>query len=219
MTMRKPHEIRGKLGSDKENVPQVLTRAWLMHDMMDADLGTYGGATPSLPDFLVLIQNLVLAQQKVPTRTVGAAAARDVQRDLLVTGMHSELSFVQRLADASPGRAASLIVNAGLLLAEPTVWTKALLTLSLGVQPGSVVCDANVSLLVHAGAHRPRGQRLLNWEYTVDGGQTFVSATATPGCRTVLEGLPRLALVGVRVSLSDLGGTGAWSQLVAILVD
>ena len=210
--------VRAMLGIDKEDVPQVLVRARAMYAGMEADPGTYGGASPSLPDFLILIQNLESAQQRVPTRTVGAGAARDVQRDLLVEGIQSELVFVQTLANADRARAEVLILNAGLLIAGDTAHRKALLTLEVGVQPGSVICDANVSLLVHQGGHMPRAHRLLDWEYTLDGGTTLLSAGSTPGCKTVLENLPRLTEVGVRVRLTDRAGSGAWTDVVTILV-
>ena len=123
---------------------------------------------------------------------MGLAAERDVQRDLLVSGMKRELSFVQALADADRLRAVSLIVNAGLLVAAPTVYAKAPLTLKLGTPPGTVLCYANVGLLVRAGGHRPRGERVIQWDYTVNGGETFVSAPSTPGGKTVLQDLPAL---------------------------
>jgi hypothetical protein len=213
--------VRAKLGIDKEDVPQVLDRAWAMYAGMDADPVTYGGASPPLPDFLVLIESLERAQQRLPTRTAGAGAGaeRDLQRDLLVVGMQSELVFVQKLANADQARAELLIQNAGLLVAGDTAHAKALLTLKLGVQPGSVICDANVGLLVHAGGHKPRGHRFLIWEYTLDGGTTLLSAGSTPGCKTVLENLPRLTVVGVRVRLTSRSGSGAWTDVVTILVE
>ena len=115
--------------------------------------------------------------------------------------------------------AALIIQNAGLLVAGDTAHRKELLTLELGVQPGSVICDANVSLLVRAGGHKPRGHRFLSWEYTLDGGTTFLSAGSTPGCKTVLENLPRLTVVGARVRLASRAGSGAWTDVVTILVE
>ncbi len=216
--MKRIRRIRAMLGIDMEDVPGVITRAELMHAGMGADLATYGAASPPLPVFLGLLQNLVLSQQQVRTRGRGLAAARDVDCDLLVTAMQSARMFVQTLDDASPSRAIVLIQNAGLLVAAPPVYDKPLLKLTLGVLPGTILCVAHVGLLVREGAVRPRAGRFLEWGYTLDGGQTFVSPDPTPGCKTVLEGLPRLTLVGVRVRVADMAGPRAWSHVETITV-
>jgi hypothetical protein len=211
--------VRAVLGIDKYKIGGVLTRAWAMYNGMDADKVTYAAASPDLPGFLVLIQSLTSAHQLVTARTRGAAAARDVQRDLLITGMESERMYVQTLADASgsPSRGVSLIQNAGLLVAASPAHTRALLTLRLGKQPGTVICDANAGLLVGVGTPHPMQRRFFNWAYTLDG-TTFASAGSTSRCKTTLQNLPLLTVVGVRVSLTNGTGPGPWSQVVTILV-
>ena len=56
------------------------------------------------------------------------------------------------------------------------------------------------------------------WEYTLDGGKTFVSMPSTPTGKTMLLGMALLTTVGVRVSLTNSEGPGAWSQVATILV-
>lgn len=111
-----------------------------------------------------------------------------------------------------------LIENAGLLVAPYNHYAKPLLTLTRGTQPGTVACDANRTLLTAMGTTK-RGQlTCLSWEYTLDGGVTFVSAGSTPKCKTLLTGLPSLTVVGVRVCLNGMQGPGSWSQVVTIVV-
>jgi len=210
--------LRAIFGTAKRDIPGVIARSTAMHAGLAAHAADYPSPNPGLAAFLTLIQNLTTAQQDVPSRTIGAAAARDVQRDLLWTGMEIQRIYVQSLADASPSRAVSLIQNAGLVVAAFSGFSKPLLGLSLGVQPGTVNCIANVSLLVGTGTIRPHQQRLLMWEYTLDGGKTFVSMPPTPGCKTVITGVPLMTIVGVRVSLTNMVGPGAWSQVVTIPV-
>jgi hypothetical protein len=210
-------KLWGVFGTSSVRIAAVLMRAQAMHDGMDAHKADYPSPNPDLPTFLGLIQNLTVAEQAVPKRTVGAAAARDVQRDLLWTGMQTERVYVQTLVDANRSRGASLIQNAGLVVATTTVRTKPLLALTLGTEAGTVHCNANVGLLVGVGTLKPHQQRQLNWQYTLDGGKTFVSAGSTPGCKTVITNLPPLTIVGVRVSLTNMHGSGAWSQVVTIL--
>jgi hypothetical protein len=209
---------RAILGVDKKKVGPVQTRAQAMYNGMEADKVTYAAANPPLPAFLTLIQNLASSQQVVPTRVTGAAALRNEQRALLITGMESELMFVQGLADASPSRAVSIIQNAGLVVAATPAHVKLLLTLALTKQPGSVACDANVGLLVGARAAKPSQRRFFNWGYTLDGGKTFVAAPSTPTGKTTIGNLPLLTMVGVRVNLNNMSGPGEWSQVVTILV-
>ena len=211
--------IRAVLGVSVVQVPKLIVCAQAMHDGMAADTATYGMPNPPLPDYLVLIQRTAAAQQLVRNRTLGAAAARDVQRDLLFTAMQSERTFIQGLADASPGRAVMIIQNAGLRVAAPPVHPKALLTLRNGKPPGTVECDANVGLLIAAaGPIRPSQYRFYNWEYTLTGGAGFLAMPSTSKGKTTISGLTPLTMVGVRVSMTNGTGTGDWSQVVSILV-
>lgn len=214
--MTTTQRVRAALGIDKHDIPVVIERATAMHDGMFADTAVYTGPIPSLLVFLGLIQNLVAAQKLVPAGTKGMAAKRNVERDILFTGMESERMFVQTLADASPLHAIAIIQNAGLLVAGLPLRAKPVLALALGKQSGSVHCDANVGQL--AGPGKIHRARFFNWEYTVDGGVSFITATPSPTGKTTLHNLAPLTTVGVRVNLHDLTGPGPWSQVVTILV-
>jgi hypothetical protein len=209
--------IRAVLGVDKFKIADVLMRAEAMYSGMNGHQADYSSPNPALPAFLTLIQNLHTSHQTVKSRTVGAAAARDVQRDLLWEGMNSERLYVQSLVRADPGRGILLVQNAGLVVAAFTAHQKALLTVTEGSQSGSIDCEANVALLIGVGTLKPNQQRCFNWQYTLDG-KTFVSVPTTPGCKTVITGLPVLTNVGVRVSLTNMHETGPWSLVVTILV-
>jgi hypothetical protein len=210
--------IRGVLGINKNRVPGVLTRAQMMFNGMSADPVTYSDPVPPLPVFQSLIENLASSQQQVLVRGRGGAAERDVQRDLLITGMESERMYTQSLADAAPARAIPLIENAGLLIAGAPVHGKDLLTLRHGKQSGSVDCDAYVGLLVRTGGNRPREGRFFNWEVTVNGGLSFTALAPTTRGKITVYDLTPLTMVGVRVNLNGSDGPGPWSQVVTLLV-
>ena len=208
--------IRAVLGVNKHQIAGVLVRAQAMYDGMNSHKADYLSPNPALPAFLTLIQNLQTSHQAVKART-GTAVARDVQRDLLWDGMHSERIYVQSLVTADTVRGSLLIQNAGLVVANFRVHHKALLTVTEGSQSGSINCEANVALLVGVGTFKPNQHRFFNWQYTLDG-KTFVSWPSTAGCKTVITGLTPLTNVGVRVSLTNMHETGPWSQVVTILV-
>ena len=208
--------LRAVLGVNKVQIAGVLVRAQAMYDGMNSHKADFPSPNPALPAFLTLIQNLQSSHQAVKART-GTATARNVERDLLWDGMHSERVYVQSLVTADMARGMLLIENAGLVLATHKVHQKALLTLTEGSQSGSIDCEANVALLIGVGTLNPRQHRFFNWQYTLDG-KTFVSVPSTAGCKTVITGLPPLTIVGVRVSLTNMHETGPWSQVVSILV-
>ena len=77
--------VRATLGVDKQKIVDVLNRAQAMYNGMNADKVTYASPNPTLPAFIVLIQNLTTAEQAAQLRPKGAAATRNAQRDLLWT--------------------------------------------------------------------------------------------------------------------------------------
>jgi hypothetical protein len=210
--------LLASLGANKKNVPDVITRAEAMSTGFGEHASDYPALNPGLSAFQGLLANLVASQKLVPNRTLGNAKARDVQRDLLWTAMKSECAYVQSLVESAPTRGLSLIQNAGLVVVTRTLFTKPILALRLGAQPGTVLCNANLGLLKGVLTTKRNQQCCLNWQYTLDGGKSFVSAGSTPGSRTVLTGLPSLTVVGVRVCLNNLHGLGAWTDVVTIVV-
>lgn len=209
---------RGSFGTDKYAINAVVTRAQAMHDGMNADKATYASPNPALAAFLALIQSTRTAQQAVIQRTIGAAAKRDVQRDLLWTAMDTERTYIQSLADANLARSVAILQNGGLVVVPVVTRAKGLLTLEHGVASGTVECFANVGLLLGDLATRRSQNRFFNWRYTLDGGQTFLPLPSTTHPRTTITGLKPQALVGVEVNLNVAAGPGKWSPTVAITV-
>ena len=216
--MNTPNRPRARLGININKITSVAGRGQAICNGFSADKVTYASPNPPLSGLLTLLGNLSSAQSLVSTRTKGMAASRDVQRDLLIMGLRSELLYVQNLVDTSaPSRGVALIENAGMLVAAAPVHTKAVLSLALGKASGSVVCSASVGLLLGTGASMPKQLRFFNWQYTLDG-KTFVNAPPTSTWKTTLLGLPLLTVVGVRVNLNNAEGPGPWSQVVTITV-
>jgi len=210
--------LRAVFGINIRNIVASQTRAQAMHDGLAADPVAYVKPTLPLPAFQTLIVNLGTAHQAVKTRVIGARAKRDVQHALLLTGMEIERTFVQSLADANTALAEALITNGGLVVAMSPLHSKALLTLRRAKQSGGVICDANVGLLVGPGAKHPSETRYFNWQYTLDGGKSFVTVLSTTRGKTLIQGLTPLTTVGVCVSMTNSEGPAEWSQVVTILV-
>jgi hypothetical protein len=192
-------------------------RATAMYDGMNADKTTYASPNPPLPTFLGLIQGTSTAQNAVKQRTIGAAATRDAERDLLWTAMGTELVYIQSVADANPSRSVSILLNGGVLVIEPRSLAKGLLTLKNGAASGTVECFANVGLLMSALTTKRSQNRFFNWRYTLDGGKSYTGLPSTTHPQTTITGLTPQAVVGVQVNLNIATGPGEWSPMVAII--
>jgi hypothetical protein len=204
--------------ADLTKVGPVVDRATAMDNGMGADTTTYATPNPPLPVFRSLITSVTTAQGLVKTRMVGAAAARDVDLRSLVGGMESERLYIQTLADANASNAIQIIQKAGLVVAAKPAHTKLTIMLRNGQPSGSVVCDANVGLLIGTDAKHPYAARFFGWQYTVDGSKTFITAAMTATGKTLLTGLTPFTVVGVRVNITILGVTSDWSDVATILV-
>jgi hypothetical protein len=209
---------RAVFGAELTKFVAVIDRATAMATGLGSDTVTYATPNPPLPVYKGLITNATTAQAEMKTRAVGTRATRDVQVGLLIGGMESQRLYVQSLADANQSRAVEIIENAGLVVAASPTHTKLLLALRNSPQSGSVVCDANVGMLIGTGAPHPYAARFFGWQYTIDGSKTFVTAPTTAHGKTVISGLTPSTVVGVRVNITILGVTSAWSDVATILV-
>jgi hypothetical protein len=208
---------RAALNVRRRNTVSVTGRA----NAMCVGIGTHPAlfVSPSLSLSALQAQILVVGDAEVlaATRARGAAAARNVQRNILLGMMEVGLTYVQGIADtsASVDQAVATIQAAGLTVAPVVQYTKPILALQQRVEGGPVVLVANASALTG----RSRAKTLFNWGYTADGGQTFVSLPPTPKSKTSVVGLTPLTRYGFRVSVTGPDGTvGAWSQIVVFLV-
>jgi hypothetical protein len=147
----------------------------------------------------------------------GMAAARDVQLGLLAGMMDSELVYIQSIADAAnPDESVAILHAGGVEVAGVAVRTKAVLTVTQAQPSGPVVLEANARVLLGDDLRR---KHFFSWEYTTNGGQTFVAMPSTPDASTTMTGLAPLTTVGFRVAVTTTkSGMGPWSQVVTIFV-
>jgi hypothetical protein len=163
---------------------------------------------PSLATIAASSKDLATAQTTALTRAHGAVAARDEKRAVLVTQLGQLKGFIQKMADASPDNAASIIESAGLLVRKTT----ARKARSFAAVPGPVTGSAK---LVAPSA----GKRAAHeWEYSIDGGKTWVSAPATLQARTIVVGLPTGTSVLFRHRSVLKTGESDWTVPTSLMV-
>jgi hypothetical protein len=215
--MGKMNRVRAVLKVDRRITAAVLALAKRMDQGLGDNAATFTAPSPPLVVFEAQIALVDKLEVVVAAGGRGTASARNVQRDALMAMMDSQRLYVQSLADAcgSADEAIAIIQAAGLTVAGVTSYSKPILTVRQGPVPGSVELDAHAAAL----AGKRGTLRFFNWEYTADGGKTFVTLPPTPASKTLVENLTPLSSYGFRVSVTNSAAvTGAWSQIIVFLV-
>lgn len=202
---------------DTNDPIEVMAKSKVMTTGIGGSPGIFATPSPALSAIINQTAAVDKAQVLVSTRALGSAEARDVQLGLLVGLLQSATLYVQTVADACPTRLAAVeaIKAAGLDVAGASSYVKALLAATQGQPGGPVALVANATAL-DPGKHT---RRCFTWEYTPDGGKTFVTLPPTPRARTSVANLTALTVYGFRVAvtLSD-GVMGPWSPIVNLVV-
>jgi hypothetical protein len=199
-----------KVAKTKTTLLLALARA--IYTAMLAAVARFPTPVPTLVILLAQIAALDLAQRAVGPGNKAATAARNVARELLWASLESLRSYVQFTADTSTDNPVLVIKSSGFNVALPPSVAKPVLAAKLPGLPGVVNLTANAKVLAAGSTKRPT----YNWQYSLDGGHTWVTVSGTPRARTTITGLPPLTACSFRVSVT-LGTTvEPWSQVVTI---
>lgn len=163
---------------------------------------------PALADVSAAITALDAAQAAVLTRTRGTVETRDDRRMDLVILLHLLKAYVQTVADASRETATSIIESAGMHVAAAAPPRQRGFTAT----PGSV--SQTVKLETLAAARRAA----YEWEYSLDGGKTWIAVPVTLQSRTTVSGLTPGASASFRYRAVTRTGEQDWSQPVTTIV-
>ncbi len=189
-------------------VMQAISASMLAHST------AFGGCPVDLGTFQIQVANLVSAHQAVRQRGVGLVAARSDALRIVAGSAELLRAFVEQLCNNAPEQALTLAQAASMQIARTPLRAKVPLRARQGNQSGIVILYASVALLVSG-----KGGRYFNWEYSLDGGLTWVTVAGTPRAQTTVAGLPALKTVCFRVSVTDNKvGQGPWTAPVPFLV-
>ncbi len=164
--------------------------------------------TPTLAALTAAVADLHNAETAALSRAKGAATVRDTKRTVLIALLQQLRGYVQAMADATPEDGAAIIQSAGLAVRKIAVRAAR----AFAAKQGSVSGTAKITA-VSAG-HRSS----YEWQYSVDGGKTWVAAPATIQAKTTVGGLASGTTVQFRYRTVTKAGEGDWSQAVALLV-
>ena len=164
--------------------------------------------TPSLATVTAATNALSTAETEAQTRAKGAVAVRNDKRLTLVELVQELRGYVQAVADANPATAAAIIESAGMALRKkPTRAARA-----FGIRQGPVSGTA----LVRAPAAARTAS--YEWQYSINGGQTWITAPPTIQAHTSITGLGAPAVLEVKYRAVTRKGAGDWSAPVALTV-
>jgi hypothetical protein len=147
------------------------------------------------------------AEAAVVTRVKGAAVARNAKYVALYTDLDHLMADVQKVADADPANAQSIIESAGFGIRKTGSHLKSAIKVEAGGVPGSV------KLIAKAVGHRAS----YEWQYSTDQ-KTWANAPSTLQAKTVITGLTSGTAYYFRFRGVTKAGEGAFSQVVQILV-
>lgn len=163
---------------------------------------------PALALVTAAIAALQAAETTALTRAKGTAAARNDKRAGLVELLEQLKAYVQAQANASPENGVAIIQSAGFAVRKtPTHGAR-----TFTATPGPV--SGSVKLYTKSAGNRSA----YLWEYSTDGGKTWVAAPVTVQARTTITGLPVGTTVLFRVQPVSKTGEGDWSQVISHLV-
>jgi hypothetical protein len=163
---------------------------------------------PTLASVMVAITDLQNAETAALSRVKGAVTARNDKRGVLVTLLQQLKGYIQQTADANPDNGAAIIESAGVFLKKTPVRAPRTFTAAAGAVSGMA------KLAVPSAGHRV----FYEWQYSVDGGKTWVTAPATLRARVVISGLTPATTVLFQYRSVTKAGEGNWSQSVSLQV-
>ena len=169
---------------------------------------TFPTPNPPLTAVSGAANDLQAAETAARTRATGTIATRNEKRAALVTLLEVLKAYVQSVADATPENAISIIESSGLALRKTTVRAPRVFAAKATTLSGSVKLIA--PLAGRRAAYR--------WQYSTDGGKTWVDASETLQAKTSVTGLPVGTTAQFRYRSIIKGGAGDWSAPLSLVV-
>jgi hypothetical protein len=164
--------------------------------------------TPSLGAITQAVDDLQAAEAAALARTKGAVATRNDKRTALVLLLKQLRAHIQMVADASSDNGAAIIESAGVAVRKATSRRARTFT----ARPGAISGSAKV--IAPTASRRAS----YEWQYSIDGGKTWVLAPVTLQSKTTITGLTPGSTVLFKSRAVTKTGEGDWSQPVSLLI-
>ncbi len=206
MTTKKIHRSLVALALPKA-VPALISYAEQIVKAMTGN-PSFTAPSPTLGTVAQAIADLQSAEAAALSRVKGAVLARNDKHSALIKLLQLLKSYVQNVADGNAETAPTVIRSAGLAVTKAPVRKPRAFTATAGAITGSAKLTT-----VSAGA---RSSYL--WQYSIDGGKTWVDATATVQAKTTVSGLTAGTTAMIRYRAVTKVGQGDWVAPISLLV-
>lgn len=188
-------------------VPALITYAQSVVAAMTSNTH-FPAPIPTLTEVSAAILALQNAESAALSRLKGAVVVRNDRKAALVTLLQELRGYIQKCADADPENGAAIIRSSGLPARkmparQPRVFT---------VKPGAV--SGAVDVVAATAAHRAS----YEWQYSTDGGKTWIEAAPSLRAKTTITGLPVATVAQFRYRSVTKAGPSDWSQPVTLVV-
>jgi len=163
--------------------------------------------SPTLQGVTAHLDDLQSSQARALTRAEGAAAARDLDLKQVVDDVKRLAWYVTSILLQNPGQEAVIAESAGFTLRKASRATKPFLAASMGPSPGQVIVRAKA--IKGAGAYE--------WQYSVDGGESWLAMGTSTVANHGVTGLGQ-GTVLFRFRTTRKNTTSDWSQTLSFHV-
>lgn len=191
-----------------KRIGDFIIQAGKIRDQMTANAKVLPSPNPALTKLSADIADLVTKQSAVKSRTAGSTADRDAAMKLVEVDLGTERAYVEQVANGDPANAASIADDAGMALKKVPVRNKP----PLAAKPATVLGSVRLTALATKGA------KTNNWQYSTDGGKTWVDLPQTTKASTIVPSLMPGATVMFRQRAVTKTGPGNWSEPVSTIV-
>ncbi len=167
----------------------------------------YPNPVPALAAITTAIDDLQAAETAALTRAKGTATVRNERRSALVKLLVQLKAYIQAEADTNVENGASIIQSAG-------VGVRKAVTRRARVFAAKAAALSGTANLVAPATHRAA----YEWQYSTDGGKTWIVAPPTLQAKTTVSGLQTGTTVQFRFRSVTKTGAADWSAPVSMLV-
>lgn len=200
------HRIQVALSLPESASELVLTVAAILDAMTGNPF--FPNPAPPLATIAAAVSELSEANVATESKARDTVAVRNEKQTALVSLLKRLKAYVQGVADDDPARGVEIIESAHMSVWKPGPGPKPPFDVQAGPTEGSV------SLAVRAAAK----EASYEWQWSKDGGQTWVTEPATLPAKTVVRRLPSGVLCLFRWRARLRKGVTEWSEPVSFRV-
>jgi hypothetical protein len=164
--------------------------------------------SPSLSTVTAAIAALAAAEAAALARAKGAVTARNDKKAALVALLQHLRTYIQTVADADAENSAAIIQSAGYSVKKTPVHKPRIFSVTQGAVSGTAKVVAPTAA----------ARASYDWEYSTDGGKTWIALPSSLRAATSITGLAQGSTVMVRYRTVTKAGVADWSQPVALFM-